>query len=125
MKKEAGLGLIGLSVLLVGVAAYFIIKGIKTKKESFIEPKKRVGRVVIDPIETINESGEVTQSDFPQTQSNDVLASTNVKNLSILDGYNFKKYKLYFKNNLPIKSILIFSNSISFPIKKNSNGRQT
>jgi hypothetical protein len=95
MKKEAGLGLIGLSVLLVGVAAYFIIKGIKTKKESFIEPKKRVGRVVIDPLETINESGEVTQSDFPQTQSNDVLASTNVKNLSILDGYDFKKYKLY------------------------------
>lgn len=95
MKKEAGLGLIGLSVLLVGVAAYFIIKGIKTKKESVIEPKKRVGRVVIDPIETINESGQVTQSDFPQSQSNDVLASTNVKKLSILDGYDFKKYKLY------------------------------
>lgn len=95
MKKEAGLGLIGLSVLLVGVAAYFIIKGIKTKKESVIEPKKRVGRVVIDPLEKINESGEVTQSDFPQPQSNDVLASTNVKKLSILDGYDFKKYKLY------------------------------
>jgi hypothetical protein len=95
MKKEAGLGLIGLSVVLVGVAAYFIIKGIKTKKESVIEPKKRVGRVVIDPIETINESGQVTQSDFPQPPSNDVLASTNVKKLSILDGYDFKKYKLY------------------------------
>jgi hypothetical protein len=95
MKKEAGLGLIGLSVVLVGVAAYFIIKGIKTKKESFIEPKKRVGRVVIDPLETINESGELTQSDFPQTKSNDVLSSTNVNKLSILDGYDFKKYKLY------------------------------
>lgn len=95
MKKEAGLGLIGLSVVLVGVAAYFIIKGIKTKKESVIEPKKRVGRVVIDPTETITESGQVTQSDFPQPQSNDVLASTNVKKLSILDGFNIRNAKLY------------------------------
>jgi hypothetical protein len=93
MEKKSAVGLIGLSVALVGVAAYFIIKGIKTKKES--KPKKRVGKVVIDPIEKINEQGEVTQSDIQKPTSNDVLASTNVKKLSILDGYDFKKYKLY------------------------------
>ena len=95
MKKKSAVGLIGLSVALVGVAAYFIIKGIKTKKESLIQPKKRVGKIIVDPTEIINEQGQITQSDFPQPQSNDVLASTNVKKLSILDGYDFKKYKLY------------------------------
>jgi hypothetical protein len=96
MKKKSGLGLIGLSVVLVGVAAYFIIKGIKTKKESLVQPiKKRGGSVSIQNTEIINEQGEPSQSDFPQKPSNDVLATTNVKKLSILDGFDFKKLKLY------------------------------
>ena len=97
MKKKSGLGLIGLSIALVGVAAYFIIKGIKTKKESLIQPiKKRRGSVSVQNTEIINEQGEPSQSDFPQpTPTNDVLATTNVKKLSILDGFDFKKLKLY------------------------------
>ena len=97
MKKKSGLGLIGLSVALVGVAAYFIIKGIKTKKESLVQPpKKRTGSVAVQNSEIINEQGEASQSDFPQPKpTNDVLATTNVKKISILDGFDFKKLKLY------------------------------
>lgn len=98
MKKKSGLGLIGLSIAFVGVAAYFIIKGIKTKKESLgepIKPKKRIGSIAIQDTEIIDVEGKPSTTDFPQAQSNDVLASSNVKKLSILDGYDFRKAKLY------------------------------